>query len=309
MRPRKAFTLVELLIVIAIILILIAILLPVCIKIRNRALVLVCPIAYIGQDGGVYLTGPKGGYDVPLTPSGGHAQVNRDTYWSNHPVDWSPCGRRLAYNVKDYTDSRVYIHEPSCGKVSPIRNSHLFSAWIDYDTYLGMGSYGGHAIVDANAGQIIEDFKFPAGCDTYSTFARCPPGCAFKFVAFCFGDQGTQIAFIGKNYLPKRMIRHKPEGLTNVVPLFAPKVDPFGEYVAWDAGGMTYVHVIVGQESSPATPIPGGFCDWTEEGNVLTNFNGVLAVYSKLGRLVRNIPTERRIADGNAASYRKYGHQ
>jgi prepilin-type N-terminal cleavage/methylation domain-containing protein len=59
-KPRsRAFTLVELLVVIAIIMILIAILLPVCIKIRTPALVLVCPIAYVGEDGAVYLTDPN----------------------------------------------------------------------------------------------------------------------------------------------------------------------------------------------------------------------------------------------------------
>jgi prepilin-type N-terminal cleavage/methylation domain-containing protein len=308
MRRRNGFTLVELLVVIAIIAILIAILLPVCIKIRNRALVLVCPIAYIGQDGGVYLTSPKGGYEVPLTPSGARAVYSSDTYWSNHPVDWSPCGRRLAYNVTDSALNRAYIHEPSCGKVWPITKSYLFSAWIDYDTYLGVGSYGGHGIVNANTGEVIEEFKFPDGCNTYSTFARCPPGCAGQFVAFCFGVQGTEIAFIGKNWLPKKVIRRQPEGIVAIAPLFAPKVDPFGEYVAWDGAG-TNVHSIAGPSSIPVVTLPGKFCDWTEDGQILTNLNGELRVYTKEGKFIRNIPTEHPVAGGNTASYRKYGHQ
>src|SRR5258706_6497320 len=150
MRRRNAFTLVELLVVIAIIAILIAILLPVCIKIRNRALVLASPIAYVGSDGGVYLTGPKGGYSVRLSPPG----VRVVSYHGlDAPIGWSACGRRLAYHGTDSTGETVsYVHEPSSGKMWRVTGSQRrFSGWIDYDTYMGPGAWG-HAIIKIETG-------------------------------------------------------------------------------------------------------------------------------------------------------------
>jgi prepilin-type N-terminal cleavage/methylation domain-containing protein len=136
MRRRKAFTLVELLVVIAIIAILIAILLPVCITIRRRALALVCPIAYRGQDGGVYLTDPKGGHSLQISESGWVCSLN---YTQCAPISWSPGGLRVAYNAyQPFGATAAIIHEPTTGKTWRI-DGVPFNGWIDDDTVVCSG--------------------------------------------------------------------------------------------------------------------------------------------------------------------------
>src|SRR3954463_5239170 len=106
MRRRKAFTLVELLVLMSITAILIAILLPVCIKVRTRALILVCPIAYVGEDEGVYLTDPKGGYSLRISEPGIGAG---GFYLSDGHLSWSPWVHGLAYNAYDPAIDRFMI--------------------------------------------------------------------------------------------------------------------------------------------------------------------------------------------------------
>jgi hypothetical protein len=58
--------------------------------------VLACPIAYVGEDGGLYLTSANGNAELRLTEPGwrvaGHTSI---------PICWSPCGRRLAFQASN----------------------------------------------------------------------------------------------------------------------------------------------------------------------------------------------------------------
>src|SRR5947207_13441044 len=90
-RRSRAFTLVELLVVIAIIAILIAILLPVLQKVRRRAVVLASPIAYESpMDNTLRTCDPRGNYNVEVTPFYGPFKDRRPGI----PM-WSPSGQKI----------------------------------------------------------------------------------------------------------------------------------------------------------------------------------------------------------------------
>src|SRR5215204_4022624 len=158
MRQRKSFTLVELLVVIAIIAILLAIFLPVLRKARNKALVLACPIAYVGQDGIVYLTDPRGGYAIQISESGVHA----DSYHGlTAPVSWSPCGRRLGYRAYNPLTgvTGTFFHEPMSGRSWVIKDSY-FGGFLSYDRFLESGAWG-HNVRIVENGKVSESFQIP----------------------------------------------------------------------------------------------------------------------------------------------------
>jgi prepilin-type N-terminal cleavage/methylation domain-containing protein len=312
-RRRKAFTLVELLVVIAIIAILISILLPVMIKVRYRALVLVSPIAYVGGDGHIYLTGPKGGYALRISPPG---------VWTTGesgqlaPPRWSPSGIRRAYHTSWNGEWATFIHEPSTGRVWRNKGER-FCGWVDNDHYFEWAFYSHHPIdVETGfMGHSVEttNGKGGLGSTSYCTISPVPLSCGERHVASVNGGiTGTEIAFVKKNFNPGRTIwrSYAPVDQYNYT---VPGIDPLGEYAAWTFRGKTGIKCLHDPVSTPPVWIDGDFCDWTEDGNVMVNnggsavfFNARLAIYTKDGRLVRYIPIDGGLR--GVAAYRKYEH-
>ena len=304
MRRRKGFTLVELLVVIAIIAILIAILLPVCITIRRRALALVCPVAYRGDDGGVYLTDPKGGHSLQISDSDWPCSMN---YTQCAPISWSPSGLRVAYNAfKPFTGlTATMIHEPTTGKTWRI-DGVAFNGWIDNDTVVG--SFGLFYRIEGRA--IVRNIYPEMPRDVY---ALCPTplGADHPYVARINNpDNDIWVAWLGKDFKVGKTIARLPSRYAGkIADAFYPIVDPLGEYVAL-TNGYGMVKPLKLHSAVPGQELPW-ICDWTEDGNLLCQGGGAMGgmdIYSRDGKLVRSIVPPNAPRAG-PASYRKYGHK
>jgi len=150
MSKRKAFTLPELLIVIAIIALLISILLPVLWQVRRRALVLACPIAYVGEDKVVHLTDPYGKWDLAY-PDARAAQSYQP--W----VQWSPSGQGIGVTVSTGPGSWApAILDPMSARVRTYSQAHLssFTGWCDSSTFLDGDGNGTFCLRDVDNGAI-----------------------------------------------------------------------------------------------------------------------------------------------------------
>src|SRR5437764_670689 len=91
--PAAAFTVVELLVVVAIISVLVAILFPALQRVKRRAAVLASPVAFLGTDSRIHLTDPAGGFDTPLAL----VAKNPNCPVCHTPPVWNPAGTRIAF--------------------------------------------------------------------------------------------------------------------------------------------------------------------------------------------------------------------
>ena len=302
--PDRAFTLVELLVVIAIIAILIAILLPLCITIRRRALALVCPIAYRGQDGGVYLTDPKGGHSLGISESGWVCSLN---YTQSAPISWSPSGVRVAYNAfYPFGPTATFIHEPTTGKSWRIDGVN-FNGWIDNDTVACSG-----LAYRIEVGRVVKSL-YPKIPNNFYALCPTPLGADHPYVARINNPQNDiWVAWLGKDFEIRKTIIRIPSRYGGSIPeAFYPIVDPLSEYVAL-TNGFGMVKSIKQHSAAPGEDSPGGWiCDWTEDSKLLCQAGGAepgLFIYSKEGKLVRRLLPPSAPTAGPAA-YRKYGHK
>src|SRR5438128_3225327 len=165
-KPRSsAFTLVELLVVIAIVAVLISILLPVILKVRRRALVLVCPVAFVDRsDGSLHLTDLKFSNNFSVSP--GFIQPEHIG-----PPMWSPSGQWIGFEVSTgdaFRYDSIYIVNPSTGLT--YRHSTkayssagaLFGGWINDDQWIEY-DYTEIYIRDAKTGRTIRSIPTSGG--------------------------------------------------------------------------------------------------------------------------------------------------
>jgi hypothetical protein len=304
------------LVVIGIISVLIALLFPVFAKVRRKFLVLACPIAYVGEDGGLYLVSANGSSEMRLSEPGLYVESRPGLY---SPVQWSPCGRRLGFNASDRVAGQSYtvFMEPMDGRTWKYPGNR-FAGFIDYNRWIDTGAWG-HNICSVETGHPIGQFRLP-NAQHFDTFAPAPPSSGGAFVASWHGDIRPCIGLVKKDFMPGKPIYTWPEQERGHHYHLNPQIDPTGEMVAWGPrfGDGVFIRGLREDPTVPLSvlPVNGVFCDWTEDSHVLVNgyrgdvgFQPGLVIHKTDGTVVRHVPATVKPAAGSVASYRKFGHR
>ncbi|MGE5610147.1 MAG: prepilin-type N-terminal cleavage/methylation domain-containing protein [Bacillota bacterium] len=295
MKRRIAFTLVELLVVIAIISLLIAILLPVAQKFRRKAIVLNCPIAYMGRDYAIYLTDPNGKTHYQLTNP-----VGSDDWFDFNMLmlRWSPSGTRIAANLRtlDLKDGygsasmQSFVIDPMSGSTWNFPPGEcMVAGWLDSTSVVDSSG----RVWNPETGAVQPRAAYLSQGVHFNAFDLSPlpagMGGPFRYIAmgwYMGGGPGYQngVALLRKDLSVGRVVWLSPNYNDPYFQYF-PNVDPMGELAAWTysqpgARASTINRIAIKNLKAPpsANPVLLGeqfeavwFCDWTPDSNVLAS--------------------------------------
>ena len=334
---HKGFTLVELLVVIAIIALLIAMLMPVLKKAWRKAVVLACPIAYVGTDRRVHLTDPRGKWGLEL--AGPVARRQGEGQWG---PQWSPRGQQIGFGATDErmgsSTSFLVVVNPMSGHVrthTPRGSRASFMGWSDESNFIELDPHYSMFIREADTGQVQREVHFGYADlrGHYDSLSAAPQLADGWFIAAGHVIDRKSIMYLRRDMTCKRTIAmdRRDDGWGHD---FEPRVDMMGEWAGWTQGPSKKYqgHVIaIKPVKSPASAMPtflgakyvhAIFCDWTEDGNILANVQLTagrdgeyardvwkLVILTKDGILLRQLDTDPAPMPDSTASYRKYGRR
>jgi len=322
----RAFTVVELLVVVAIISILIAVLLPVTMKARRRAVVLASPVAYARMDLGISISHPTGRAELDVAPSS-------TLCWNGHPQGplWSPSGTYIGHTIHIGQGEMHYVaivHAAS-GRVIRHDLGDRFCGWVDDSRFIltrfdARGTV--FMIYDAESGLLREAVSRDNLRVYDATLAVAAASSGAAYVTVSHDPDAMCVVLLRSDFSRFKTLWREPN--TPRYPLPEPRMDPFGEYVAWTmrdpASGGNVIAVKPIKDPTSAAPYvvrfsasPSGygvFLDWTDDGDLMAADSGAggsaLSIYDTRGNLKRAVPVDMGPTHvAGAASWRKYWHR